>query len=179
MSYTQSLFLNTLSGGTILADGGIGSRIFQMTGRLPSSEFVYEALNLRNSELVKGIHSSSLAAGATVLTTNTFAANSTELTTATLGDQIHEINSTAVQIAREAISEYQIEFSAQETAFFVLGSIGPGGNSIESYAEQIETLIGSDVDALLLDGILRGYMRLRSQNGDVAFQLAEGGHFAN
>ena len=151
MSYTQSLFLNTLSGGTILADGGIGSRIFQMTGRLPSSEFVYETLNLRNSELIKGIHSSSLTAGATVLTSNTFAANSTELTTASLSDQIHEINSTAVQIAREAISEYQIEFSAQETAFFVLGSIGPGGNSIESYAEQIETLIGSDVDALLLE----------------------------
>jgi hypothetical protein len=35
------------------------------------------------------------------------------------------------------------------------------------------------MDAVLLDGILRGYMRLRSQNGDVAFQLAEGGHFAN
>ena len=91
MSRTQALFLNTLSGVTVLADGGIGSRIFQMTGRLPSSEFVYETLNLRNSELIKGIHSSSLTASATVLTSNTFAANSTELTTASTGDQIHEI----------------------------------------------------------------------------------------
>ena len=49
--------------------------------------------------------------------------------------------------------------------------------------EELETAVKwartAMMDAVLLDGILRGYMRLRSQNGDVAFQLAEGGHFAN
>jgi hypothetical protein len=43
--------------------------------------------------------------------------------------------------------------------------------------EELETAVKwartAMMDAVLLDGILRGYMRLRSQNGDVAFQLAE------
>ena len=68
----KSNFLESLRTGTTLADGGIGSLIFQLTGRLASPDFLYESLNIRNPALIKGIHLSSLAAGATVITTNTF-----------------------------------------------------------------------------------------------------------
>ncbi|HIF71391.1 MAG TPA: hypothetical protein EYQ61_02340 [Dehalococcoidia bacterium] len=151
MPPVESAFVNSLRSGIVLADGGIGSLIFQLTGRLASNEFVYEALNLRNPALIKGIHSSSLAAGAMVLTMNTFAANSTELSLAGADDQTTEINRTAVQIAREAISEYQIEFSQQDNRFYVIGSIGPGGDDLEAYESQINALIDSHVDALLLE----------------------------
>lgn len=164
MPPVESAFLNLLRNGTVLADGGIGSLIFQLTGRLASAEFVYEALNLRNPALIKGIHSSSLAAGATVLTTNTFAANSAELALAGVGNQTTEINKAAVQIAREAISEYQIEFSEQGSSFFVIGSIGPGGDDLETYESQINALIDSNVDALLLETFT---------NIDLAMQITE------
>ena len=82
MTAAKQSFLESLRTGTNLADGGIGSLIFQLTGRLASPEFGYEALNLSNPELIKGIYSSSLAAGATILTTNTFAANESELAAA-------------------------------------------------------------------------------------------------
>jgi len=151
MTLVQSGFLDALRAGTILADGGTGSLIFQLTGRLASAEFTYEALNLRNPQLIKGIHSSGLAAGATVLTTNTFTANSVELTAAGVGDQTAEINRLAVQLAREAIADYKSEYSALDTEFFVIGSMGPGGGGVEAYTTQIDTLISSGVDAILLE----------------------------
>jgi methionine synthase I (cobalamin-dependent)/5,10-methylenetetrahydrofolate reductase len=151
MTLVQSGFLDALRAGTVLADGGTGSLIFQLTGRLASAEFTYEALNLRNPALIKGIHSSSLAAGASVLTTNTFAANSVELTAAGIGDQTDEINRVAVQLAREAIADHKSEYVELDTEFFIIGSMGPGGGGVEAYATQIDTLIESGVDAILLE----------------------------
>ncbi len=152
MSQVKPTLLDSMRSRTVLADGGIGSLIFQLTGRLASADFVYEALNLRNPELVRGIYSSSLAAGATVLTTNTFSANTLELTAAGVGDQVAEINCAAVSIARDAIDDYVSEYSiAAGENFFVIGSIGPGGTEIEAYLPQVESLIECGVDALLLE----------------------------
>lgn len=144
-------FLESVKAGTVLADGGIGSLIFQLTGRLASSEFVYEALNVRNPDLVKGIYSSSLAAGATVLTANTFAANGTELSAAGLEHQIGEINAEAVRIAKEAIADHVAEYSLEPTDMYVIGSIGPGGADETAYSSQIDALVTSGVDAILLE----------------------------
>jgi homocysteine S-methyltransferase len=151
---TQSAFLDALKSGTdgaILADGGIGSLIFHLTGRLASTEYTYEALNLRNRELITGIYASSLAAGATVLTTNTFAANAVELGAAGVGDKVGEINRAAVEIARTAISDHQHEYPVSDSNFFVIGSIGPGGRDVKAYAGQIAALIGAGIDAFLLE----------------------------
>ena len=154
MTQPRSAFLDKLKSdpsGTVLADGGIGSLIFQLTGRLASNEYAYEALNLRNSELVKGIHASSLAAGATVLTTNTFAANTRELEQAGLHGKVAEINTAAVEIARSAIADHRSEYPTAESNYFVVGSMGPGGRTVEAYTEQIEALVQADVDAILLE----------------------------
>ncbi len=144
-------FLESMKAGTVLADGGIGSLIFQLTGRLASPEFAYEALNVRNPDLIKGIYSSSLAAGATVLTANTFAANETELSSAGLEQQIGKINSEAVRIAREAIDDHVAEYSLNAARFYVIGSVGPGGADERAYSSQIDALIASGVDAILLE----------------------------
>ncbi|MDP6667674.1 MAG: homocysteine S-methyltransferase family protein, partial [Dehalococcoidia bacterium] len=151
MIRTHSTFLDSLRSGTVLADGGIGSLIFQLTGRLASADYAYEILNLRNRELIQGIHASSLTAGATVLTANTFAANSVELGIAGVEDQVAEINQAAVAIGREAITEHRAEFPDSGSTYFVIGSIGPGGHATDAYTEQIDALIGAGVDALLLE----------------------------
>ncbi len=158
MTPIRSAFLDALKSGpsgTVLADGGIGSLIFQLTGRLASAEYAYEVLNLSNRELIKGIHSSSLAAGATVLTTNTFAANRLELEAArvgeNVGERVQEINRAAVEIAREAIAAHEAEYPDAETDYFVIGSIGPGGQTVKAYEEQINALIEAGVDAFLLE----------------------------
>ncbi|NQW19619.1 MAG: homocysteine S-methyltransferase family protein [Chloroflexi bacterium] len=147
----KSNFLESLRTGTTLADGGIGSLIFQLTGRLASPDFLYESLNIRNPALIKGIHLSSLAAGATVITTNTFSANETEFTAAGIGDQVAQINYAAVQIAREAIEDHVAEYSVDIDEFFVMGSIGPGGSGVDAYSSQINALVESGVDAILLE----------------------------
>ncbi len=151
MSAAKQSFLESLRVGTNLADGGIGSLIFQLTGRLASPEFGYETLNLRNPELIKGIYASSLTAGATILTTNTFAANESELAEAGVSEQLASINASAVEIAREAIDEYISEYSPPDTSFYVIGSIGPGASSVEDYKSQLEVLISSGIDAILLE----------------------------
>ncbi|MCZ6538449.1 MAG: homocysteine S-methyltransferase family protein, partial [Chloroflexi bacterium] len=111
----------------------------------------YEALNLSNRELIMGIHASSLAAGATVLTTNTFAANAVDLGAARVGDTVEAVNRAAVEIARDAIANHKAEYPAEESNYFVVGSIGPGGRAVEAYAEQIDALTGAGVDAFLLE----------------------------
>ncbi|MDA1280163.1 MAG: homocysteine S-methyltransferase family protein [Chloroflexi bacterium] len=154
MTDTRTTLIETLrsrSAGTLLADGGIGSLIFQLTGRLATPEYAYETLNLSNRELVKGIHYSSLAAGARVITTNTFAANTAELINAGVGDQVDAINRAAVAIAREAIAEYALEYSIPGSEMYVIGSIGPGGRMRDAYDQQIESLIESGIDGILLE----------------------------
>lgn len=151
MPANKHSLLESLRSGASLADGGIGSLIFQLTGRLASAEFVYETLNLRNPELIKGIHSSSLAAGATVLTTNTFAANESELSNVGIGSQVEEINSAAIHLARAAIEEHCAEYSLDPNNFYVVGSVGPGGSTVEDYSSQIDSLISNGIDALLLE----------------------------
>ncbi|MBT3996340.1 MAG: hypothetical protein HOF01_11150 [Chloroflexi bacterium] len=151
MPQVESKFLESLRTGTTLADGGIGSLIFQLTGRLASPDFLYEAINLRNPQLIKGIYTSSMAAGATVLTTNTFSANETELTVAGAENQVAKINKAAVTIAREAIKEHRAEYPDNKNDIFVIGSIGPGGKTVESYSTQIDSLIENGVDAILLE----------------------------
>ena len=150
----RSAFLDALRHGpseTVLADGGMGSLIFQLTGRLASPDYAYEALNLRNRELIRSIHASSLGAGATVLTTNTFAANTVELEAAGVGGRAEEVNRAAVKIARGAIADHKAEYPAAESEFFVLGSVGPGGRAIGAYVEQIDALVDAGVDAILLE----------------------------
>lgn len=144
-------FLDTLRQQPLLADGALGSYLFERTGRLSEQNHLYETFNLERPELVRQIHLEYLQAGAQCLTSNSFAANKTHLPAA----PIAELNAAAARIARQAIDEYRQQARRQEP-FFVLGSVGPTLEMRESpleardiYREQIEALVG--VDALLLE----------------------------
>lgn len=157
---TSNKLLEYLKSGTVLADGGIGSLLFERTGRLSETNHVYEALNVDRPELIRGVHLAYLQAGARCITTNTFGATSTHLDPVGEGNRVVELNNAGVKVAREAIAAFR-EQTGVEGPFFLLGSVGPTRTGQESpdrlkeiYQRQMETLVGSSdsgVDAILFE----------------------------
>lgn len=98
----------------LVADGGMGTTIYQRRGPCRS----FEEVNLLEPELVLRIHLDFIEAGARLIETNTFGANRLKLATLGLEDQVVKLNLQAVKLAREAR-----EISGKEV--FIAGSIGP------------------------------------------------------
>jgi len=87
----------------LIIDGGMGTML-QKNG-LKSGECP-ELWNITHPEIVKGIHTSYLEAGADIILTNTFGANGIKLLKLKHQQHLKEINKQAVKIAREAAEEY-------------------------------------------------------------------------
>src|SRR5256714_2897358 len=77
----------------------------------------HEALVLNRPDVIEGVHSSMLEAGAQVVETDTFQASRLKLAEWGLEEHTHEINLKAAEIAGKAAGEHR----------FVAGSIGPTG----------------------------------------------------
>ena len=114
-------FLAATRERVIVFDGGMGATLEQFDlslekdYRLPGR--CHEALVLNRPDVIEGVHSSMLDAGAEVLETDTFQASRLKLSEWGLEDHTHEINLKAAQIARKAAGEQR----------FVAGAIGPTG----------------------------------------------------
>ena len=150
-------FLEMLQTAPLLADGGMGSYLFERTGRLSEPNHIYEAFNVNSPDLIRELHFAYLRAGARCLTTNTFAANRSYLVPAGEGERIAEINRAGVRLAHEAITTFRNRAQI-DASFFVLGSIGPTREASESprrfkeiYLEQIESLLAEGADALQVE----------------------------
>lgn len=153
----MSDFLTTLKSQPLLADGAMGSYLFELTGRLSEANHVYEALNADQPERVEEVHRAYLGAGAQCLVTNTFGANRSKLEEYGLDHRLRELNAAAVAVARRAIAQFQSRHPGQGP-FFILASIGPAQRALTQrteweacYREQIETLVSAGVDALILE----------------------------
>src|SRR4051812_12399840 len=89
-------------GDTLLFDGAMGTALYT------KGIFInrcFEDANLSNPGLVKEIHQEYLAAGAQVITTNSFGANSFKLRGHNLQDKVHLINREAAQLARAVVKD--------------------------------------------------------------------------
>ena len=135
------------TGPPIVADGGMGTLL---SGAVPRLRCPEEA-NLRAPESVVAFHASFIRAGAELIETNTFGANRRKLAAHFLEDELEQINSTAVRLAREAR-----EVSGADV--FIAGSIGPLGEverfdaeQSTLFAEQAQVLEGRGVDLLMLE----------------------------
>ena len=136
-------FLERLSTGPpLVADGGMGVLVSSAAPRMR----IPEEANLRAPETVVKLHVGFIQAGADVIETNTFGANRQKLAARYLEDELVEINSTAVKLAREAR-----EMAGGDV--FIAGSIGPLGEGgvakqerVEIFAEQAAVLEGRGVD---------------------------------
>ena len=153
----MSDFLTALKLQPLLTDGAMGSYLFELTGRLSEANHVYEAFNTEQPELIQKVHLAYLNAGAHCLKTNTFGANRQQLRQFGLESRVEALNRGGVQVAREAIAQFQSHHD-EPGPFFVLASIGPTARPLttadaveECYREQIKTLAIAGADALLLE----------------------------
>lgn len=107
-------FLASLEKGIIVFDGAMGTML-QKSG-LRAGECP-ELLNLTNPELIANVHREYIAAGAQVVTTNTFGGTSAKLKTYGLESKCYDINYQGVDIAKNAAAGKA----------YVAASLGPTG----------------------------------------------------
>jgi len=142
-----SRFLERLAAGPpIVADGGTGALISSAVPRLRCPEHA----SVLMPDVVVSLHVSFVNAGAELIETNTFGANRRKLQRQFLEDELEEINSASVKLARRAR-----EITGRDV--FVAGAIGPLGEPASSrvraplFAEQAGVLDGRGVDLFVLE----------------------------
>jgi len=108
----MSEFMNDLGQRVLIVDGATGTNLSKL-----ARGTAVNILNLTSPEDVRLLHENFIRAGADVIETNTYGANSYRLS---LEDEIRgaDINTTAVQIAREALK-------IAKRKVYIAGAIGP------------------------------------------------------
>lgn len=146
-------FLERLQRGPLLADGAMGTQLYERGVRL---EQCFEAVNLRDPDLVVAIHRDYILAGAELIETNTFGANRMKLESHGLGERVRDVNRRAVRLAREAREITGIPV-------LIAGAVGPSGRILapigtvapetirDVFREQIEALLEGGVDLLIFE----------------------------
>ena len=145
----------------VVFDGGMGATLeqFDLTqedyGGLEGK--CHEALVLNRPDVIEGVHTSMLAAGAEVVETDTFQGSRLKLEEWGLGEHTLEINTKAAEIARKAAGAER----------FVAGSIGPTGflpastdptlgdisfgRLVEVFGEQAQGLVEGGADLIIIE----------------------------
>jgi 5-methyltetrahydrofolate--homocysteine methyltransferase len=154
-------FLAATRERVVVFDGGMGATLEQFD--LTSEDYgglagkCHEALVLNRPDVIEGVHSSMLEAGAQVLETDTFQGSRIKLDEWGLGAQTLEINTRAAEIARKAAGDSR----------FVAGSIGPTGylpasddptlgsisfaELVDVFTEQARGLVAGGVDLIIIE----------------------------
>jgi 5-methyltetrahydrofolate--homocysteine methyltransferase len=129
-----------------------------------------DLLNLTRPDIVEGIHTAYLEAGADVIETNTFTANAVSMADYRMEALSGEINREGARLARRAADRFAERGGGPR---FVAGSIGPTTRSaslspdvndpakrsvtfdelVAAYTEQATALLEGDVDLLLIETI--------------------------
>jgi 5-methyltetrahydrofolate--homocysteine methyltransferase len=135
----------------VLFDGGMGT-LLQDRGLDDGG--AGELWNVERPELVREAHASYAAAGAHILTTNTFGGSRPRLAMHGLEDRVHELNAAAASIARAV---------ADDCGALVAGDLGPTGELLEPlgtmspaqaeeiFAEQLAGLREGGIDLVLVE----------------------------
>src|SRR5580693_6851245 len=161
MAWEMRDFLQAIKSRVVVYDGGMGATLEQFElgpedyGGLPGK--CHEALVLNRPDVIEGVHSSMLEAGAEVVETDTFQASRLKLDEWGLADYTVEVNTKAAEIARKAAGEHR----------YVAGSIGPTGylpasedpslgqirfgELVEVFTEQAEGLIDGGADLIIIE----------------------------
>jgi 5-methyltetrahydrofolate--homocysteine methyltransferase len=146
-----ALLAARLGPGPVFIDGGMGT-LLQERGLDDGGSG--ELWNLDRPDSVREVHASYAAAGARILTTNTFGGTGPRLAMHGLEDRVHEINAAAASIARSVADEY---------GALVAGDLGPTGELLEPlgtmgpaqaeevFAEQLAGLRDGGIDLVLVE----------------------------
>jgi homocysteine S-methyltransferase len=148
-----SPFLDRLAQGPLLADGAMGTLLFQ---KGVPFERCFDELNITHAALVEEIHREYLAAGAELVETNTFGANAVRLSAHALEDKARVLARQGAKVARNARE-------IAGTVAFVAGSMGPLGKALipfgpvspadaeAAFRSQAEGLLEGGVDVFILE----------------------------
>jgi len=135
---------------TVLFDGAMGTEL--MARGLGLGD-VPELWNVEKPGLVREVHSEYFAAGADVVSTNSFGGTPLKLAAHGLEGRAYELNHAAARLAREAAPEGR----------YVAGSIGPTGKFLKpqgpcteedfeaAFADQVRGLAAGGVDVLIVE----------------------------
>ncbi|MBA2349834.1 MAG: homocysteine S-methyltransferase family protein [Solirubrobacterales bacterium] len=154
-------YLKAIREQVLVFDGGMGATLEQFDLSLENDYKLpgraHEVLVLNRPDVIEGVHTSMVEAGADVVETDTFQASRLKLEEWGLADHTAEINQKAAEIARKAVGENR----------FVAGSIGPTGflpaseepslgnirfrELVEIFREQAHGLLLGGVDLLIIE----------------------------
>jgi S-methylmethionine-dependent homocysteine/selenocysteine methylase len=143
------------SGGVLLLDGGTGSELRRRGVALDAC--VWSALaSVEHFDTLRAIHTDYIAAGADVITTNTFATTRFVLAAANRGAQFAEINHRAVAAAREArdAGGRNVAIAGSLSCFpprFDASAYPAERVEADAYVELAELLAEAGVDFLVLE----------------------------
>ncbi len=149
----------------LVLDGGLGT----MTESYGIQTGNTDELSLTHPEIISDIHRRYLAAGADIITTNTFSSQRISQADYHLEDRSYDMALAGARLARQCADEY----STPEKPRFVAGSVGPTNKTaslspdvnnpaareitydelLEAYKEQIEGLVDGGVDAVLIETV--------------------------
>ena len=182
-SKQQALLERIASERILILDGGMGTMIqaanlaeeafrgADLEGHCVELRGNNDVLCVSRPELIRDIHDAYLAAGADIVTTNTFNATVLSQREYGLGHLVRDINLAASRLAREAASSWSSRTPGRPR--FVAGSVSPTNRAasmspdverpglrdvsfkelVGVYAEQVGALIEGGVDILLLETV--------------------------
>jgi len=132
----------------LVADGAMGT--FLYSKGVPKGH-CYDELCISNPDLIERVNREYIAAGADIITTNTFGANRHILEKYfDLGAKTIDINISAVRIAHRAADSVS-------RRIFVAGDIGPVTRPLDS-AEEISKIDIEDIFAQQISALVEGYI---------------------
>ena len=147
----RTTLIDLAGAGPVLLDGGMGT-LLQDQGLDDGGSG--ELWNAERPDVVRDAHRAYAAAGARVLTTNTFGGTRPRLDMHGLGDRVHELNEAGARLAREVADEF---------GALVAGGLGPTGELMSPlgtmdhvaaealFAEQLEGLREGGIDLVLIE----------------------------
>jgi 5-methyltetrahydrofolate--homocysteine methyltransferase len=148
----MSAIYEALEKGILISDGAMGT---MLQGKGLTDGGAPELWNVENPSAIEEVLEEYAAAGANLITTNTFGGTRGRLQMHGLEDRLFELNKAGAEIARKVADRHE--------GCFVMGDVGPSGELMEPmgtmtideatalFADQIKALVAGGVDAILIE----------------------------
>ncbi len=148
----MSAIYEALEKGILISDGAMGT---MLQGKGLTDGGAPELWNVENPSAIEEVLEEYAAAGANLITTNTFGGTRGRLQMHGLEDRLFELNKAGAEIARKVADRHP--------GCFVMGDVGPSGELMEPmgtmtvdeaktlFTDQIKALVAGGVDAILIE----------------------------
>ena len=148
----MSAIYEALEKGILISDGAMGT---MLQGKGLTDGGAPELWNVENPTAIEEVLEEYAAAGANLITTNTFGGTRGRLQMHGLEDRLFELNKAGAEIARKVADRHP--------GCFVMGDVGPSGELMEPmgtmtvddakalFVDQIKALVAGGVDAILIE----------------------------